>query len=411
MKICMTHYAFYPTTGGVESHLLDLCTELAVQGHEVHALVGSMEGQPADGQIEGVHIHRRRWMNPEVVRKFKTRAGVEEEEVSPVALAGIKAKYKNFIEHHDIDVVHSHNFHHFLPEYGLALTRLREEMGIPTFLTVHEMWGEFLCGDLLKRTNWDTVIAVGQHVYGDVIAQVPGVDNLVLINHGIDTNMFSPVVTGEGLRRELSLEGKRIILHPARLLPWKGVHLTVEAMRTVIERYPDVHLIVTDTQEIVDWVNELEGYRERVLEMIEEYGLQGHITMKSFDFFDLPHAYAMAEIVVYPTSGEEPFGLVPLEAMASQKPVIVSRSGGLVESVIDGVTGFVTAKGNAEQLADRLLVLLENPQLGQRFGREGRRLVKKDFSRDRMAEEVMELYEQALEARETTLVSGSPERV
>jgi len=169
----MTHYAFYPTTGGVESHLLDLCTELALRGHEVHALVGSMEGQPPDDAIQGIDIHRRWWMRPEAVRKFKKRRGVEAEEVLPAVLKGVKEKYKSFILHHRIDLVHAHNFHHFLPEYGLALTELREEIGIPTFLTIHEMWGEFLCRDLLRETEWDAIIAVGQHVYGDVIAQVP----------------------------------------------------------------------------------------------------------------------------------------------------------------------------------------------------------------------------------------------
>ena len=51
MKICQTHYAFYPTTGGVESHLLDLSAELVSQGHEVHALVGSLEGEPSEDEI------------------------------------------------------------------------------------------------------------------------------------------------------------------------------------------------------------------------------------------------------------------------------------------------------------------------------------------------------------------------
>ena len=74
MNICMTHYAFYPTTGGVETHLLDLCAELVRKGHTVHALVGSMLDQPGEYEIEGIHVHRAEWMNPEIMRQRKEAA-------------------------------------------------------------------------------------------------------------------------------------------------------------------------------------------------------------------------------------------------------------------------------------------------------------------------------------------------
>jgi glycosyltransferase involved in cell wall biosynthesis len=305
------------------------------------------------------------------------------------------AHYRDFIERFDIDLVHAHNFHHFLPEYGLALTELRREDNLPTFLTIHEMWGEFLCRDLLERTEWDGIIAVGQHVYGDVIAQEPELANLQVILHGVNTEMFRPDNDGSSLKRELGLEGQRVILHPARLLPWKGVHTTVEAFRMLADRYPDVFLIITDTHEILDWADELHGYREQIFSMVEDNGLSDRIVMRSFDFAEeLPQAYALSDIIIYPTSGEEPFGLVPLEAMASGKPIVVSLSGGLIESVVDGVTGFVIPKENATLLADRLSTLLKSPGLARRMGQAGRRHVEKHFTRRRMADEVNALYRQ-----------------
>ena len=84
MKVCMTHYAFYPTTGGVETHLLDLCVELAHLGHDVHALVGSMPGEPEESEVEGVHVHRRDWMNPELMRETKESAGVDVDDSWPL---------------------------------------------------------------------------------------------------------------------------------------------------------------------------------------------------------------------------------------------------------------------------------------------------------------------------------------
>lgn len=396
MNICMTHYAFYPTTGGVETHLLDLCGELVQLGHEVHALVGSLPGEPQESEVEGIHIHRAEWMNPEVLRERKQGKDIPVEKVWPSLQDDIKLAYRRFIEHFDIDLVHAHNFHHFLPEYGLALTEIHRKDGIPAFLTIHEMWGEFLCQDLLSRTEWDNVIAVGQHVYGDMVAQVKDADNLELILHGVNTSMFHPGLVGTRLKQELGLDGKRVILHPARLLPWKGVHTTVEAFRRIADRFADVALVITDTHDIVDWARELKGYRERIFSEVEDSGLSERVVMRSFDFFkELPQAYAMSDIVVYPTSGVEPFGLVPLEAMASGKPVVVTRSGGLTESVVDGVTGFLIPKEDASMLADRLGVLLERPELAEEMGESGRKHVQKHFTRRRMATEVEALYQDA----------------
>ncbi len=400
MNICMTHYAFYPTTGGVETHLLDLCAELARQGHQVHALVGSMPGEPEESKVEGVYVHRVDWMNALLMRERKQAAKWPIDDAWSSLQEEIKANYRSFVARHSIDVIHAHNFHHFLPEYGMALTEIRREDGIPTFLTIHEMWGEFLCHDLLNRTEWDRIIAVGQHVYGDMVAQVENSDNVEVVLHGVNTTMFHPKLDGSKLKRELGLEGKRVILHPARLLPWKGVHTTVEAFRAIADRFPDVSLVITDTHEILDWAYELKGYRERIFAQVEESGLNDRVVMRSFDFFkELPQAYGMADIVVYPTSGEEPFGLVPLEAMASAKPIVVTRSGGLIESVVDGVTGFLIPKEDSALLADRLSALLSRPELVKCMGQNGRQHVEKAFTRARMAQEVDALYASALKAQ------------
>lgn len=400
MKICMTHYAFYPTTGGVETHLLDLCIALARQGHEVHALVGSMEGEPQELEVDGVTVHRRDWMNPEIMRERKKEAAIPVDRDWPALQDEVKKAYRDFIQEYDIDLVHSHNFHHFLPEYGLALTEIRHEDDIPTFLTIHEMWGEFLCQDLLNRTEWDGIISVGQHVYGDVIARVPNIQNHKVVLHGVNTEMFRPNVDGNAMKRELGLEGKLVILHPARLLPWKGVHTTVDAFARIMDRFPDVAVVITDTQEILDWAHELKDYRQYIFSMVEENGMNERVVMRSFDFFkELPQAYAMSDIVLYPTSGEEPFGLVPLEAMASGKPAIVTRSGGLIESVVDGVTGFLIPKEDDGMLARRLTTLLKYPELAERMGQAGRRHVEEHFSRQRMASEVADLYSQSLANR------------
>ncbi len=396
MNICMTHYAFYPTTGGVESHLLDLCAELADQGHEVHALVGSLQGSPEEEELEGIQVHRRDFMEPFGIRERKQQEGLEAETVWPALQAEIREAYEQFCSDFDIDVVHAHNFHHFLPEHGLALTELRRQ-GLPAFLTIHEVWSEFICENLLQRTEWDGIITVSEHVGEGIRQQAPHLDNVRLIYHGIDTaRLFTPENTNPKWSDRLGLHDRPVIIHPARMLPWKGVVYSVEAMAEVREQFPDAVLIVTDTEDIVDWIDELKGYKEEVLGKITELGLADSIITQPFPYLELPWVYNDCEVVIYPTIGEEPFGLVPVEGMACGKPTIVSRSGGLPESVVDGKTGFIIPKEDSQALADKLCLLLGDRELAERMGRKGRERASKLFTRQRMAQEVVECYESAM---------------
>lgn len=392
MKICQTHYAFYPTTGGVESHLLDLCAELVQQGHDVHALVGSLEGQPREHEMQGVHVHRRDLFNPEILRERKKANGLDEETVWPELQKEVLQTYRQFAQEHDIDVIHAHNFHHFLPEYGLALTALRRE-GIATLLTVHEVWSNFICEDLLRRTEWDGIIAVSEHVRDELMQQAPHLDNVKLVYHGIDTDeLFTPENRNPKWADQLGLRDRPVIIHPARMLPWKGVIYSVGAMASVRKRFPDAVLIITDTEDIVDWIGELKEYKDEVLQLIEDMALRDNIITQPFPYLELPWVYNHCNVVIYPTIGEEPFGLVPVEGMACAKPTVVSDSGGLPESVVDGETGFIIPKKDAGALADKIMLLLGDDELAKAMGQKGRKRATELFTRERMAREVVELY-------------------
>jgi glycosyltransferase involved in cell wall biosynthesis len=392
----MTHYAFPPTTGGVESHLWDLCTELVKQGHRVHALVGSLQGRPEEEEIEGVLVHRRDLMNPEWIREEKRKRGVMADEEDRELIDAVRRMYQQFVADQSIDVIHGHNFHHFVPEHALALTEIWEQ-GVPNLLTVHEVWSEFICEDLLRRAKWDFIITFCEHVKSGILEQAPHLDNLHLIYPGIDVEQFSPNTRDKKWARRLRIENRPTIIHPARMLPWKGVIYSIQAMRHVVQKYPDAVLIITDTDDIVDWIRELAGYKEEALGLIEELGLSRNVVTKTFPYADLPSVYNHCQVVLYPTIGEEPFGLVPVEAMACAKPLVVTRSGGMVESVVEGETGFFVRKRDSRMLAESILALLDDEDLARKMGEKGRARAVEVFSRARMVRETVQLYEQAMQ--------------
>lgn len=401
MNICMTHYAFYPTTGGVESHLLDLCKGLAREGHGVHVLVGSLQGHPAEELIEGISVYRNDLMNPEWVREEKAKKNIAADEEDAVLTEAIRKMYEQFISDHNIDVVHGHNFHHFIPEHALALTQLWE-MGIPNVLTVHEVWSEFICEDLLKRAKWDTIITFCNHVTNGILEQAPHLDNIQVIYPGIDVNLFSPSNINNKWSDALSLKDHHVIIHPARMLPWKGVVYSVKAMQLILRQIPNAVLVITDTEDIIDWIRELQGYKDEVLQLIRSLGLSKNIITQPFPYLELPWVYNSCDVVIYPTIGEEPFGLVPVEGMACGKPVVVTPSGGMKESVVPDETGFFVEKRNPQQLAEKIILLLKDKKLAMTMGEKGRARAVDVFSLERMTNDTIGVYVRAIQKHKKT---------
>lgn len=88
---------------------------------------------------------------------------------------------------------------------------------------------------------------------------------------------------------------------------------------------------------------------------------------------DLPKLLYACDLLVMPTIAQEALGRTAVEAMAAGKPVVASRLGGLPFTVLDGETGLLCESGNAEDLARKIDLLLDDPDLRQRLGQAGRR--------------------------------------
>jgi len=105
--------------------------------------------------------------------------------------------------------------------------------------------------------------------------------------------------------------------------------------------------------------------------------------------------YSHAAVFACP-SVYEPFGLINLEAMACETPVVASAVGGIVEVVEDGKTGILVPPARPDALAAALARVLENPSLGRTMGQAGRRRVEARFSWASVAERTEQVYAEAI---------------
>ncbi len=120
--------------------------------------------------------------------------------------------------------------------------------------------------------------------------------------------------------------------------------------------------------------------------------LVGHLDRRRMAEF-----YRNARFLVVPSICYETFGLVVAEAMSHSLPVIASRIGALPEIVEDSVTGLLFEPGNPEELADKMRLLWENPNLCRQMGKAGRQKVIREYSEDIYYDRLMAIYQKAIE--------------
>ncbi len=189
----------------------------------------------------------------------------------------------------------------------------------------------------------------------------PYARNVRVVTAGIDPARFVWPETDVGRSREPWAEGRSILLFAGLVAePMKGFRVLHEACRRLWSRRQDFVLVATgDPPAQTDAFTRFIGWQSQE---------------------DLPRHLHAADVVVFPTIAQEALGRTAVEAMAAGKPVVASRIGGLQFTVADGATGLLCEPGDADDLARKLELLLEDSELRLRLGTTGRRRFEEHYS-------------------------------
>ena len=175
----------------------------------------------------------------------------------------------------------------------------------------------------------------------------------------------------------------------------QGYEELMAAAKGLVGRGYDVKVVLVGD----DIYRHSRSYKERLLSLVGSAGLRDRVIFTGFRE-DIPELLASFDIFVLP-SRSEGFGRVNLEAMAMARPVISTNIGGIPEIVLDGITGILVPPGDSEALSRAITVLLDDPHLRERMGREGRRRVEKHFSLQTHVRRIQEIYDGILERART----------
>lgn len=388
MHIAQIHWAFPPVIGGVESHLALLGPELVKQGYQVSLLTGTASGAPEEESYCGMHVRRTRWLDLNTM--------------TPAMLTGQRGEiYRTidaFLRQVQPDVIHVHNMHYFSPVHAAVLARLKERWDVPLVLTAHNVWDDNdpLWREMNKYASmWDAVIAVSSYIKQALVQAGYEAARITVIHHGIDMARFTPPTAArrqEIARRFPQLAGRQVIFHPARMSLDKGCHISVRALAMLARDFPRVTLMLAGTGNTVDFKRHQSAQVRQIKDLVRQLGMEDHVFIRFFPWREMPTAYQAADFCIYPSCFQEPFGLVMLESMATARPLVVSRAGGMPEIIQDGVNGYVVPLGDAAALAEKCRLLLADPELCQRLGRQGRALTEKYWTAQAMTDATLLVY-------------------
>jgi starch synthase len=315
-----------------------------------------------------------------------------------------------------IDIVHTHTW--YVSMAGFLAKKL---LNIPFVLTTHSLeplraWKAEQLGSGYALSSWmertaildaDAVIAVSMGTKEDNLRAYPDVnpDRIHVIYNGIDLNEYQKTADTTALTKYGVDPALAYVLFVGRITRQKGVTHLVEAIRYLP---PDTQIVLCagapDTPEIA----------AEMREKVEEARALNPKVVWIEKMVTKPEAiqlYSNASVFCCP-SVYEPFGIINLEAMACCAPVVASATGGILEVVVDGVTGYLvpfdqdpvtTFPSNpdkfARDLAAKISALLADPGKAKRFGEAGRKRVEDTFAWSAIADQTIELYRQLLRTR------------
>ena len=236
------------------------------------------------------------------------------------------------------------------------------------------------------------VLAISEVIHRNVLATTPMAPEDVLTLHdAIDSGEYSPGKGNRrGVRKEFGYTGETIVVgFVGRFSPGKGHEELLQAAASIVGARPNVRFLIAGE------ASAGEGTYERAIRrMCTSLALDAAVTFAGFRR-DIPDVMASFDVLAFPSHAES-FGVVLIEAMAMELPVVSTNCDGVLDIVVEGETGLYVRPRSAGELAGALLRLIDDPGLRRKFGTAGRKRVLELFDRRNQIDRLEAIYEDVL---------------
>ena len=370
MKIVQTPVRFYPFIGGVENYVYYLSKELVNQGHQVEVICANEPQLINNDNIEGIQVKRLVYLGR-------------------IANTNITPSLPLILSREDYDIIHTHIPTPWSADWSALSSKIKNK---PLVVTYHNdiigdgiadyiarFYNSTFLKLLLKRAD---KIIITQPSYIKSSAYLRGYqDKVEVIPNGVDVDKFKP--------NENFNDDNNYTIFFLSLLDefhrYKGLDILLKSLQIVKKEIPNIKLVVGGKGVLVDY------YKKMVVSM----ELVGNVEFTGFiSDDDIVDYYNQANVFVLPSTSslQEGFGIVALEALACQTPVITTDIVGVAED-LDAVNGglIVPPKDNVK-LAEAIIIILKDKELQEEMGKRGRKLVMEKYTWKGVASTMEKLY-------------------
>ena len=366
MKILQTPARIF-ATGGVESYVRNLSRELVGMGHDVGVICAD---GPGENDIDQ-RIH---------TKTLKSRGKIANTSINPYLPLAL---YRE-----DFDILHTHLPTPWSADWSGLISRLKKR---PLVLTYHnDIVGEGWAGQIAWIYNKTALKLLLKSAGGIIVTRNRYVSpylkeyagKVFFIPLGIDVDAFRP--------KEAPPKGDIFFLSVLdEFHRYKGLEVLFAALKIMKQELPDVRLVVGGGGCMLD------HYRH----MADSLGIGDNVSFAGFiPSKKLIEYYNGCKLFALPSTDprREGFGIVPLEAMACERPVVVTEIMGMAGDINKCGAGMVVRCNDKEALASSMLAILKDDDLAGRMGAEGRKLAIGKYSWRRAAEQIERVYRELL---------------
>jgi len=419
VKIAVLVYEYPPKiVGGLGTYAAEITRKFVLLDHDVSVFtMNDDEGSlPTRELWRGIEIHRPVHIDvsdslPDVIAEDVKKWGRGIQLFSKILVYNYLSASKliNELVRRDefrYDVVVAHDWLSAIA--GIAIKR---ELGLPLVFHVHSTEKGRTLGngsDVVSNVEHrggqtaDMVITVSYAMKDEMIGLGFPKEKIQVCYNGVDPEKYSrQQVSEEEVRRIRQGYGvgdnDLMALFVGRLVWVKGVDRLIRSLPYVLQKVPNVKLVIVGLGEM----------REYLETLVQTLKLQDIVKFR-FEFVSeeerIAH-YAACDVAAFP-SLYEPFGIVALEAMSMEKPVVVGGAGvsGMRESVVASgpdQCGFHVNPEDPTDIAWGIVNAVQDPQRKEWLGKNGRKLVLQKFSWDAVAKKTIQLYTELLESKKT----------
>ncbi len=366
-KLTILQTCYSPSWGGLELQALELSVQLSRRGHAVTLSCPPGTRLAREAEAEGIRtllLPVRRYLHPLLILRLS------------------RELRKRSIQL--IHCQHSRDVATVVPAMLLSGARR------PVLLS--KRVGSYLeKKDLFHRVTYryvDRILAISDVIHRNVLDTLPvGADRVLTLHDAIDTRRFSPERGNrEKVRKEFGYDEKTpVVGFVGRFSPGKGHEELLRAAALLKESHPDVRCLVVGEPSHGE-----ERYAEDIHALSRELGIESIVRFAGFRK-DIPDVMAAFDLFAFPSHAES-FGIVLIEAMAMERPVVSTNCDGVLDIMVQGETGLMVPPRNAQAFADALRQLLEDSSLRARMGSTARRRVTALFDQEQQLDRLEEIY-------------------